>query len=56
VRIAGYPFAAIMLRNGAGHIAFSIAEGRMVAGVWTAPLLLAASIYLIAALRPAVSA
>lgn len=46
VKVAGYPFAAIMLLNGIGHIAFSVIENRMVAGVWTAPLLLAASVYM----------
>lgn len=50
VRLAGYPFAAIMLLNGLGHIAFSIAQRRMVAGVWTSPLLLAASVYMFSAL------
>jgi hypothetical protein len=51
VKLAGYPFAVLMLLNGIGHIAISIAEGRMVAGVWTAPVLLAGSIYLVSALR-----
>jgi hypothetical protein len=51
VKFAGYPFAAIMLLNGIGHVLFSMAQRRMVAGVWTAPLLLAASLYLIGALR-----
>ncbi|HEV8362530.1 MAG TPA: hypothetical protein VGQ52_03345 [Gemmatimonadaceae bacterium] len=46
VKIAGYPFAFIMLLNGIGHIAFSLTEGRMIAGVYTAPLLLAASLYM----------
>ena len=46
VKIAGYPFAALMLLNGMGHIALSVAQGRMLAGVWTAPLLLAGSVYL----------
>ena len=51
VKLAGYPFAVLMLLNGIGHIAISIAEGRMIAGVWTAPVLLAGSIYLVSALR-----
>ncbi|HJU72423.1 MAG TPA: hypothetical protein VJ717_01660 [Gemmatimonadaceae bacterium] len=50
VKPFGYFFAALMLLNGIGHIAFAITEGRMVAGVWTAPLLLAASVYLLKAL------
>ena len=51
VRVAGYPFAGLMLLNGVGHIALSVAEGRMMPGVWTAPLLLAGSVYLLSALR-----
>src|SRR5687768_16072815 len=46
VKVVGYPFSALMLLNGICHIAFAIAEGRMVAGGWTAPLLLAGSLYL----------
>jgi hypothetical protein len=51
VKVAGYPFAVIMLLNGIGHIYWSVAAGRMVAGVWTAPLLLAGSVYLFNALN-----
>lgn len=47
--LAGYVFAAIMLLNGIAHIAFSVIEGRMVAGVWTAPILIAASLYAVRA-------
>ncbi|MEW5917516.1 MAG: HXXEE domain-containing protein [Gemmatimonadota bacterium] len=50
-KVAGYAFAAIMLLNGIGHIALSIGERRMVAGVWTAPLLLATSLYQLWALQ-----
>ncbi len=50
VKSAGYPFAVIMTLNGFGHIAISMNEGRMIAGVWTAPLLLAASAYMFVAL------
>jgi hypothetical protein len=46
VRIAAYPFAAIMLLNGFGHLAGSIYFGRWMPGATTAPLLLAASIWL----------
>lgn len=51
VKVAGYPFAFIMLLNGIGHIWFAVSEGRMIPGVWTAPLLLAASLYMFIALR-----
>jgi hypothetical protein len=50
VRFAGYPYAVIMLLNGVAHIAISIAQGRVMAGAWTAPLLLAAATYLLVAL------
>lgn len=55
LKIAAYPFAFIMLLNGIGHIAFAINERRMIAGVWTAPLLLAASFYMLRELRRASS-
>ncbi len=42
--------AGLMLLNGIGHIALSVAEGRMVAGVWTSPLRLAGSLYLFSTL------
>jgi len=51
VQIVGYPFATIMMLNGIAHVGFSLAEGRMIAGVWTAPLLLVAAPHLFATLR-----
>lgn len=40
-------FAVIMLANGLGHTAGSIYLGRLMPGVYSSPLLLAASIYLL---------
>jgi hypothetical protein len=45
-RIVAYPFAAIMLLNGLGHLAGSVYLGRWAPGATTAPLLLVASIWL----------
>lgn len=42
-----YVFGFFMLLNGCGHIAGSFYLGRLMPGVYTAPLLLAASIHLI---------
>ena len=59
MRPAGYVFAAIMIVNGAGHIAATLA-GRTVAsvpvhgfmpGVYSSPVLLAGSVYLLVCLR-----
>ena len=41
-----YPYAAIMFANGLGHIGGSIYLGRLMPGVYSAPLLLAASAFL----------
>jgi hypothetical protein len=41
-------FGTLMLLNGCGHIAGSFYLGRLMPGVYTAPLLLAASIHLLA--------
>jgi uncharacterized protein with HXXEE motif len=46
IRVAAYPYAAIMLLNGIGHLAGSIYFRRWMPGTTTAPLLLAASIWL----------
>ena len=43
---AAYPFAAIMLLNGIGHLVGSIYLGRWAPGATTAPLLLVASVWL----------
>jgi hypothetical protein len=41
-----FPYAAIMFANGLGHIGGSIYLGRLMPGVYSAPLLLAASAFL----------
>jgi uncharacterized protein with HXXEE motif len=46
-----YPFAVLMLLNGLGHIAGSFYLGRLAPGVYSAPLLLAGSIYLLWSVR-----
>jgi hypothetical protein len=51
VRLAAYPYAAIMLLNGAGHLIGSVYLGRWAPGATTAPLLIAASLWLFAAAR-----
>ena len=49
VRIAAYPYAAIMLLNGAGHLIGSVYLQRWAPGATTAPFLIAASLWLLAA-------
>jgi Protein of unknown function with HXXEE motif len=51
VQFAAYPFAAIMLFNGLGHLAGSLYLGYWAPGATTAPLLIAASIWLFACAR-----
>lgn len=46
-----YVFGTLMLLNGCGHIAGSIYLGRLMPGVYTAPLLLAGSLHLIVRAR-----
>jgi Protein of unknown function with HXXEE motif len=46
-----YPFAVLMLLNGLGHVAGSFYLGRLAPGVYSAPLLLAGSIYLLWSVR-----
>src|SRR5215475_4875160 len=46
-----YPFAVLMLLNGLGHVAGSFYLGRLVPGVYSSPLLLAGSIYLLWSVR-----
>lgn len=53
LRIVSWPYGVIMLLNGLGHIGGSIYFGRLMPGVYSAPLLLAASVYLLRA-TPAV--
>lgn len=51
MRPISYVFAAVMLSNGLLHIAHSIYMRKLMPGVYTSPLLLAASIVLVAATR-----
>jgi hypothetical protein len=51
MRPISYVFAGVMLANGLLHIDFSIYNGKLISGVYSAPLLLAASLALIAATR-----
>ena len=51
MRPISYVFAGVMLANGLLHIAFSIYTQRLMSGVYSSPLLLAASLALIAATR-----
>ena len=53
LRVAAYPYAAIMLLNGIGHLMGSIYLGRWAPGATTAPLLIVASIWLLAGARAA---
>ena len=48
LRIFAYPFAAIMLLNGIGHLVGSIFLGRWAPGATTGPLLIVASLWLLA--------
>ena len=47
MRPIAYAFAGFMLLNGLFHIAISVYMGELVSGVYTAPLLLVASVILI---------
>jgi len=49
--VLSYPFGIIMLGNGLGHIIGSFYLGRLMPGVYSAPLLLASSIYLLWSIR-----
>jgi hypothetical protein len=53
VRVAAYPYAAIMLLNGIGHLAGSVYLGRWAPGATTAPLLIAASVWMLMSGHPA---
>ena len=44
--LASYPYAVIMTSNGLGHIAGSLYTQEFMPGIYSSPLLLAASIYL----------
>lgn len=47
ISLLSYPYGIIMLGNGLLHIVGSFYLGRMMPGVYTAPLLIASSIYLL---------
>jgi hypothetical protein len=47
VRIVSYPLGILMLANGLLHIGGSLYLGRAMPGVYSSPLLLASSIYLL---------
>jgi hypothetical protein len=49
LRMAAYPYAAIMFLNGVGHLVGSMYLGRWAPGATTAPFLIVASIYLLKA-------
>jgi menaquinone-dependent protoporphyrinogen oxidase len=53
LRIVAYLYAAIMLANGIAHLGASIYLGRWAPGATTAPLLIAASLWLFISLRRA---
>jgi hypothetical protein len=44
--VAAYPVAVLMFANGIGHIAASLYRRRIMPGVYSSPLLVAASAYL----------
>lgn len=46
---AAYPYAILMILNGLGHVAGSIYMSRLMAGIYSAPLLLASGVWLLAA-------
>jgi hypothetical protein len=46
-----YPFAALMFANGVGHVAYSLYRDAFMPGIWSSPLLLAASVWLFIAAR-----
>jgi hypothetical protein len=49
LRTAAYPYAALMVLNGAGHLLGSVYLHRWAPGATTAPLLIASSLWLLAA-------
>jgi hypothetical protein len=51
IRLASVPYAGFMTANGLGHIAGSLYVGDFLPGVYSSPLLIAASIYLWKAAR-----
>ena len=51
IRYLSYPYGIIMLGNGLQHIMGSFYMGRLMPGVYSSPLLLASSVYLLWAVR-----
>ncbi|MFN7945783.1 MAG: hypothetical protein U0Z53_10540 [Blastocatellia bacterium] len=51
VRLVSYPFAILMLLNGLAHITVSLYQSRLMPGVYSSPLLLAAAVYLLWSVR-----
>jgi hypothetical protein len=51
LRLIAIPFGALMTANGLAHIAVSVANGRLMPGVLSAPVLLACSVWLLLAAR-----
>ena len=51
IMFAAYAFGFFMIANGLQHIAGSIYMGRLMPGVYTSPLLLVCSIYLLVSVR-----
>ena len=51
MKILAWAFGIVMLLNGIGHIAISVYLGRAVSGVYTSPLVLIFSIYLLLKIR-----
>jgi len=44
-----YPYALLMFANGLGHLGYSLYHETLMPGVWSSPLLLAASVWLLVA-------
>jgi hypothetical protein len=49
--LASFPYAALMFANGLGHIGYSLYWRVLMPGVWSSPLLLAASGWLLVTAR-----
>ena len=53
LKYVAYPYGVIMVSNGLGHITWSMYRGEWVAGVYSSPVLLAASVWLLVNVRRA---
>lgn len=51
LRRLSYPFAVLMFANGLGHFAGSLHLGSPMPGVWSSPVLIAASVWLLLSAR-----